>query len=81
MKINFDVGNIINRMIGYHFTKKESAAGRLKIQIAMVLFKLTHKKNFYSTTIHCCSTDSEIGLVSYFTVKRNNFVLEYTSNN
>lgn len=76
------MGNIINRMIGYLVTEGETVEGRLKIQITMVTSKLTHKNyNFYSKPIHSCSTRSDIRLVSYFAVRHNYFVLEYTSNN
>ena len=76
------MGNIIYRMIGYLVIKRECTEGRLKIQITMVTSKLTHKNyNFYSKPIHSCSTRSDIGLVSYFAVRHNYFVLEYTSNN
>ena len=51
MKINFEVGNIINCMTGYIFTKTEIAEDRLRIQVTMVVFKLTDKKKFYSTFI------------------------------
>ena len=51
MKINFEVGNIINCIVGYLFTTTEIAEDRLRIQITMVVFKLTNKKKFYSTFI------------------------------
>ena len=47
-----------NRMIGYLDTIKQK--GRLKLQINVVTFKLTHKNcNFYSKPIHGCSARSD----------------------
>lgn len=52
------------------------------IQKTMVTFKVDAQElQFLFKTNHRCSTRSDIGLVSYFTVRHNYFVLEYISNN
>lgn len=58
---------------------QDSAEGSrlLRRQITMVIFKLTHKKNFYSKQIFTVLQMLNKGSVSYFAMKRNYFLLEY----